>query len=990
MRKIYIILVVNLLTFVCHGQIVNIPDANFKNFLINHQPVIDTNSDNQIQISEALNVTTLDIQNNTITNLTGIEAFTNLQSLTFNTHVTSVNLTGLVNLENLYIQGYNLVSLDVSMLSNLRILNCSTTYLTNLNVTGLTNLIDLNCFGCSNLSSLNITSLTNLQNLNCAYCDQLTTLNLNGLVNLQNLDCSDLGGLTNLDVSSLVNLQNLNCSGNNLTSLDVSNLNALTNLNCSYNYIQTLTTTGANNITQLNCNYNGLSSLIVTNMLNLQILDCGSQGGVGISNLDLTGLNSLTFLSCDRNNLNSLDVTNLVNLTHLNCSDNSIGTLNLTNLNLLTYLECSLNPLTTLNVSNLTNLTFLGCASNQLSTLNVTPLINLITLNCGQNNLTNLDVSSLISLSNLVCSGNQLTTLDISNLQYISNLNCSNNQLSSIDLSNLGYLIYINVANNLFTSIDLSNTGLIISTSTNIPSYDFNSNPNLTYINLKNGHHIDFLSSYIFFNCPNLAYICVQDQYIQYIQQQLQYENITNVQVNSYCSFVPGGVNNSITGAFTLDINNNGCDVNDLHPNDIKININDGTLSGATFTNNNGLYSFYNQAGNFVLTPQFQNQYFTVSPTTATLNFPSLNGSTQTQNFCITPNGIHNDLDITIIPIQPAQPGFDALYNIVFKNKGNQTLSGTINFQFNDAILDYITANPVVSIQSLNNLNWNFSNLFPLESRNIFLTLNVNAPTEIPPVNINDELVFTSTINPISGDETASDNVFNLNQIVVGSYDPNDKTCLEGTTISPTKIGDYLHYLIRFQNSGTAPATNIVVKDMIDATKFDINTLQLITTSHPQVTRITGNKVEFIFQGINLPAEQDNEPESHGFIAFKIKTKNNLVLGNSVSNTADIYFDYNFPIITNTATSTFTTLGANEFENKSVSLFPNPTKNILTITAKENITFIQLFDIQGRLIETKLTTSTEAKFDISKQLAGIYFVKVYTENGVKIEKIIKQ
>ena len=266
--------------------------------------------------------------------------------------------------------------------------------------------------------------------------------------------------------------------------------------------------------------------------------------------------------------------------------------------------------------------------------------------------------------------------------------------------------------------------------------------------------------------------------------------------MNSYCSFVPGGVNNSITGTFTLDINNNGCDVNDLHPNDIKININDGTLSGATFTNNNGLYSFYNQAGNFVLTPQFQNQYFTVSPTTATLNFPSLNGSTQTQNFCITPNGIHNDLDITIIPIQPAQPGFEALYNIVFKNKGNQTLSGTINFQFNDAILDYITANPVVSSQSLNNLNWNFSNLIPFESRNIYLTLNLNAPTEIPPVNINDELVFTSTINPISGDETASDNVFNLNQIVVGSYDPNDKTCLEGTTISPTKIGDYLHYLI--------------------------------------------------------------------------------------------------------------------------------------------------------------------------------------------------
>ncbi len=73
----------------------------------------------------------------------------------------------------------------------------------------------------------------------------------------------------------------------------------------------------------------------------------------------------------------------------------------------------------------------------------------------------------------------------------------------------------------------------------------------------------------------------------------------------------------------------------------------------------------------------------------------------------------------------------------------------------------------------------------------------------------------------------------------VDSYDPNDKTCLEGTTITPAMVGEYVHYVIRFENTGTYPAENIVVKDMIDLAKFDINTLIPIKGSHEFVTKIT-------------------------------------------------------------------------------------------------------------------------------------------------------
>ncbi|WP_298221558.1 T9SS type A sorting domain-containing protein [Flavobacterium sp.] len=508
-------------------------------------------------------------------------------------------------------------------------------------------------------------------------------------------------------------------------------------------------------------------------------------------------------------------------------------------------------------------------------------------------------------------------------------------------------------------------------------------------MNVKNGVTTDFINH--FDGCNNLNYICVDDDEFQSIQNIIQNDNLSNVQVNTYCSFVPGGNYNTITGTLTLDNDNNGCDVNDYHFPNSKIKIGDvSALFGATFTSSTGNYNFYTQTGDFQITPEFENPYFTVSPPSATITFADANNNVQTQNFCISPIGVHNDIEVSILPIRQARPGFDAHYQLVYKNKGNQTLSGNVNVAFDDTVLDFVSSNPTLTNQTPNNLNWNYSNLLPFESRTINFTLNVNSPIETPAVNIGDILNFAASIDPIVGDETVADNTFPLLQTVVGSFDPNDKTCLEGNAITPEMVGGYLHYLIRFQNSGTAAAENIVVKDVIDATKFDISSLQLTSSSHPQVTKITGNKVEFQFGNINLPAEINDEPGSHGYVAFKIKTKGNLVIGNSVANKADIYFDYNFPIETNTATSTVALLGLNTFENTSVNVTPNPTKNIVHITSKGNITSVQLFDVQGRILETLTANAEQLDFDLSQKTTGVYFVKIITEKGTKTEKIIKE
>lgn len=453
-------------------------------------------------------------------------------------------------------------------------------------------------------------------------------------------------------------------------------------------------------------------------------------------------------------------------------------------------------------------------------------------------------------------------------------------------------------------------------------------------------------------------------------------------------------VNNSFTytiqGNIRYDYNNDGCDTSDSNAKNVRLNYTNGSSSGNIYTNNSGFYSFYDvQIGNNSFSPVLENpSYFTVSPPSASVNISPTN-STYTQDFCITPNGTHNDLEVSILPYGPAQPGFDCDYIIVYKNKGNQPQSGTINFDFYDPILDFISATPTISSQSTGMLNWNFSNLLPFETRQILVTLNLNSPMETPPVNAGNLLSYTATINGAT-DENPDDNTSQLTQTVVGSYDPNDKTCVEGTFLPLFNLDKYLHYVIRFENTGTANAVNIVVRDLIDTSKFDINTFVPLNASHPFVTRIVNtNLIEFIFENIQLPFDDAN---NDGFVAFKIKPKTTLVENDVVSNTADIYFDYNFPITTNTYnTVVFQPLNTPSYSlNNAVTIFPIPVKNTLNIELKTEVA-IQKTTIYNTLGQLILSNNNAARaIDVSSLKTGSYIVKITTDKGAINTKFIKE
>ena len=347
-----------------------------------------------------------------------------------------------------------------------------------------------------------------------------------------------------------------------------------------------------------------------------------------------------------------------------------------------------------------------------------------------------------------------------------------------------------------------------------------------------------------------------------------------------------------------------------------------------------------------------------------------------------------SDVEVILLPTSPARPGFDANYKLVYRNKGNQVENGIVSLTFDDTRLDYVSSNPVYDNAATNSLTWNYSNLQPFETREIGIVFNVNSPMETPAVNNGDVLNYTTTITTANTDETPTDNTFTLDQTVVGSYDPNDKTCLQGTTITPTEVGKYVHYVIRFENTGTFPAENIVVKDMIDLAKFDITTLVPLKSSHDFFTRINGNKVEFIFENINLDF---NDATNDGYVVFKIKTKPTLVVGNTFTNNANIYFDYNFPITTNTYTTTVAALSTQDFDFGSYfTLYPNPAKDVLNIQTKQDlqVNSVEIYNQLGQIIMA-VTNSVNA-IDVSSLASGTYFVKINSEKGSANAKFVKE
>jgi hypothetical protein len=307
------------------SQIVTIPDTAFLAALIDRG--VDTNEDGQISFEEAEALTSLTVDEENITDLTGINAF--------------------VNLTYLYCSDNKLSSLDVSNNTVLTSLSCSNNQLTSLNVSACSELTSLSCSH-NQLISLDVSKNINL------------SVGHHGYSTLPGLNCSN-NQLSSLDVSGCTSLRYLVCSNNQLSSLDVSNCASLTTLHCSNNQLSNLDISNNTQLQRIStdkyygyasgliCSNNQLSSLDISNNLKLSRIYCS---GNQITELDVSNNPDLDEIHCDDNRLVNLDVSNNTALKRLQCGNNQLSSLDISkNLDLLS-LDCSNNLLSSLDLSN--------------------------------------------------------------------------------------------------------------------------------------------------------------------------------------------------------------------------------------------------------------------------------------------------------------------------------------------------------------------------------------------------------------------------------------------------------------------------------------------------------------------------------------------------------------------------------------------------------------------------------------------------------------
>lgn len=380
--------------------------------------------------------------------------------------------------------------------------------------------------------------------------------------------------------------------------------------------------------------------------------------------------------------------------------------------------------------------------------------------------------------------------------------------------------------------------------------------------------------------------------------------------------------------------------------------------------------------------------YFSVATTNYNDVSIAVGSGTQTYYFPITLTQGFNDVSVNIVPMIPPRPGFTYTNKVVYKNLGITPASGTLTFN-KAAQATIVNVNQQGIVTTATGFTFDYTNLLPYETRTLLVTMSVPA---IPVVNIDDVLSTNASITAPSNDISLANNSYFNSEIVVASYDPNDKMEAHGDKIlhSSFQQDDYLFYTIRFQNTGTANAINVRIEDMLDE-QLDEQSIRMISASHSYILEKVGNKLVWHFDYIQLPGAVQNEELSKGYIYFKIKLKPGFTVGDIIPNTAQIYFDTNPAIVTNTFTTEFvSTLSTLSFGIENSIIYPNPANDIVQVSlinTSEQIDSIEITDLLGKRIKKWMgIASSQTSIPVSELSKGVYFIEIKTETNLKLMK----
>jgi hypothetical protein len=262
-----------------------------------------------------------------------------------------------------------------------------------------------------------------------------------------------------------------------------------------------------------------------------------------------------------------------------------------------------------------------------------------------------------------------------------------------------------------------------------------------------------------------------------------------------------------------------------------------------------------------------------------------------------------SDLQVSVLQSGNLSPGFGSDWNVQVTNQGTTTVDFIPNYTINTTEFVF-SINPYWGNLNDYTITWEAVSINPGETVSFSFRITLLSTASL----LGQTFSATANVTLVSGtDENLSNNTSLFEQEIIGSYDPNDKWVntpqINIETIDPAQPLN-LTYRVRFQNTGTAPAVNVRVEDILEE-DLDPSTFELLETSHIVYYQIEGNEINFFFDNIILPDSTSDPEGSIGTFFFRIKSNGNHSLESSIDNQVSIFFDFNEPIITNVASTIF-------------------------------------------------------------------------------------
>lgn len=355
-----------------------------------------------------------------------------------------------------------------------------------------------------------------------------------------------------------------------------------------------------------------------------------------------------------------------------------------------------------------------------------------------------------------------------------------------------------------------------------------------------------------------------------------------------------------------------------------------------------------------------------------------------------TPNVVRNLPDTSLVGMDAmmsigsgaARPGFEFNYGLLARNL-TPTSTGAITVTLNiDPTLTYLSANPAPNNVNGNTLTWNLSSLGAWQQRSI------SVRTQVPPdINLlGYVLVATASVTTTNTDGDLVNNTATNLRTITGAYDPNDKlayTSNGNPSLWQINEDEWIDYTIRFQNTGTDTAFNVLITDTLPPT-LDPGSILWGAASHAHTRSLEGSGIlEFHFPNILLPDSNVNEPLSHGFVGFRIRPRHPVLPGSLIENIANIYFDFNDPVITEPSVlmAEFST-ALTEAGDSGLRVYPNPVEDMLHTSIDDaSINGVRICAMDGREVLAARGSGGNLALDLGRLAAGAYLLKVEAVDG---------